>query len=172
MKKMNSLTLNGTTYNRFAGDVESVNGQTGAVVLNAEDVGALPDTTQIPAVPAALPNPNKLTFTGAVSAEYDGSAAVSVEIPDASDIELDTTLSVKGKAADAKAVGDAVGILGNLSTNNKFNLVAAINELYEMIKSGGGGSATSDEITLVDGVLTIVSLANEPTQSGGVLTIT
>lgn len=82
MKKMNSLTLNGTTYDRFAGDVESVNGQTGNVVLNAEDVGALPDTTQIPAVPAALPNPYKLTFTGAVEAEYDGSAAVSVEIPE------------------------------------------------------------------------------------------
>lgn len=64
------------------GAVSSVNGQTGTVVLNAEDVGALPDTTQIPAVPAALPNPNKLTFTGAVSAEYDGSAAVSVEIPE------------------------------------------------------------------------------------------
>lgn len=64
------------------GAVSSVNGQTGTVVLNAEDVGALPDTTQIPAVPAALPNPNKLTFTGAVSAEYDGSEAVSVEIPE------------------------------------------------------------------------------------------
>lgn len=29
----------------------------------------------------AVPNPHKLTFTGAVSAAYDGSAAVSVEIP-------------------------------------------------------------------------------------------
>lgn len=29
----------------------------------------------------ALPNPHKLTLTGAVEAEYDGSAAVSVEIP-------------------------------------------------------------------------------------------
>lgn len=63
------------------GAVTSVNGQTGAVVLTASDVGALPDTTPIPVVPAALPNPNKLTFIGAVSAEYDGSAAVSVEIP-------------------------------------------------------------------------------------------
>lgn len=35
----------------------------------------------IPAIPAALPNPQKLTFTGAVEAEYDGSEAVSVEIP-------------------------------------------------------------------------------------------
>lgn len=35
----------------------------------------------IPTVPSALPNPNALTFTGAVTAEYDGSAPVSVEIP-------------------------------------------------------------------------------------------
>ena len=69
------------------GSVSSVNGQTGTVVLNAEDVGALPDTTQIPAVPPALPNPNKLTFTGAVSAEYDGSAAVSVEIPEGGGVD-------------------------------------------------------------------------------------
>lgn len=32
-------------------------------------------------LPDALPNPNALTFTGAVSATYDGSEAVSVEIP-------------------------------------------------------------------------------------------
>lgn len=32
-------------------------------------------------MPTALPNPNALTFTGAVNATYDGSAAVSVEIP-------------------------------------------------------------------------------------------
>ena len=35
----------------------------------------------IPTVPESLKNPNKLTFTGAVTAEYDGSAEVSVEIP-------------------------------------------------------------------------------------------
>lgn len=32
-------------------------------------------------LPSALPNPQKLTFTGAVSASYDGSEAVSVTIP-------------------------------------------------------------------------------------------
>ena len=36
---------------------------------------------QLPQVPGALPNPNKLRFTGAVNAEYDGTEAVSVEIP-------------------------------------------------------------------------------------------
>ena len=35
-------------------------------------------------IPTTLPNPNALTFTGAVNASYDGSSEVSVEIPDAS----------------------------------------------------------------------------------------
>ena len=107
--------------------VQSVNSKTGDVVLDASDVGALPDSTVIPSlegyatetwvqgrgyltsetdptVPSwakqaskptytasevgalpdsttKLPNPQKLTFTGAVSAEYDGSSAVSVNIP-------------------------------------------------------------------------------------------
>ena len=33
-------------------------------------------------IPTALPNPNALTFTGAVSASYDGSKPMTVEIPD------------------------------------------------------------------------------------------
>ena len=33
-------------------------------------------------IPPKLPNPNKLTFTGAVSGEYDGSAPLSIEIPE------------------------------------------------------------------------------------------
>lgn len=35
-------------------------------------------------IPKQLPNPQKLTFTGAVTAEYDGSGAVTVTIPDGS----------------------------------------------------------------------------------------
>lgn len=49
--------------------VTSVNGQTGAVELD------------IPEVPGTLPNPEKLTFEGAVSATYDGYSPVVVNIP-------------------------------------------------------------------------------------------
>lgn len=34
-------------------------------------------------IPSALPNPNALTFTGAVTGTYDGSAPLSVKIPSA-----------------------------------------------------------------------------------------
>lgn len=47
----------------------------------AKDVGALPKDTEIPTVPEKLPNPNPLTFTGAVTGSYDGSEAVNIDIP-------------------------------------------------------------------------------------------
>ena len=36
---------------------------------------------EIPTVPEKLPNPNPLTFTGAVTGSYDGSEAVNIDIP-------------------------------------------------------------------------------------------
>ena len=62
-----------------------------------------------------LPNQNPLTFTGAVTGSYDGSKALTVEIPSGggSTVELDTTLSEAGKAADAAAVGDRFGALSD-----------------------------------------------------------
>lgn len=50
----------------------------------------------IPTVPGALPNPHKLTFTGAVTAEYDGSGAVAVTIPEASGGSSGTARVEKG----------------------------------------------------------------------------
>ena len=47
---------------------------------NYNDLENKPD---IPTVPDALPNPHALTFSGAITAEYDGSGAVMVTIPDA-----------------------------------------------------------------------------------------
>lgn len=40
-------------------------------------------------VPEKLPNPQKLTFAGAVTAEYDGSGAVTVTIPDSRTIRIE-----------------------------------------------------------------------------------
>lgn len=81
------------------GLVNSVNGMTGEVTLTAADVGAIANvngsvknnniadgavTTEKMAsgvIPTKLPNPQKLTFSGAVTGEYDGSQAVNIEIP-------------------------------------------------------------------------------------------
>ena len=82
--------------------VTSVNTKIGAVTLSATDVSAIPSTLTGTAgqvltktadgqewkdvdIPNALPNPNALTFTGAVTGSYDGSAPLSVEIPSGGD---------------------------------------------------------------------------------------
>ena len=55
---------------------------------------------------------HSLTFTGAVTGSYDGSAPLTVDIP-----AIDATLAVEGKAADAKAVGDALSSLSEEIAN-------------------------------------------------------
>ena len=42
----------------------------------------------IQSIPSAIKNPNSLTFTGAVSASYDGSAAITINIPTGNDKTL------------------------------------------------------------------------------------
>ena len=63
-------------------------------------------------IPSSLPNPNALTFTGAVTGSYDGSAPMSVEIPSGggsgSDISLGLTGATVGQIAKITAV-DASG---------------------------------------------------------------
>ena len=49
-------------------------------------------------IPKKLPNPHKLTFAGAVTAEYDGSGAVTVTIPEASGGSSGTVRVEKGSA--------------------------------------------------------------------------
>ena len=47
-------------------------------------------------IPSALPNPNALTFTGAVTGSYDGSAAVTVNIPSAvTDAHINSLIDAK-----------------------------------------------------------------------------
>ena len=94
-----TITLGNQTITPLtSAPVTSVNSKTGAVTLSATDVSAIPSTLTGTAgqvltktsdgqewkdvdIPTALPNPNALTFTGAVSGSYDGSAPLSVEIP-------------------------------------------------------------------------------------------
>lgn len=52
-----------------------------AAVAKSGSYNDLTNKPTIPTVPTTLPNPNKLILSGAVTAEYDGSAEVSVEIP-------------------------------------------------------------------------------------------
>lgn len=76
-----ALTINGTKYDGSAPVTIDI---AGGEVTDEQIAAAVEEyLTENPAdVPSTLPNPNALTFTGAVEATYDGSEAVSVEIPE------------------------------------------------------------------------------------------
>lgn len=64
------------------GAVESVNGKTGAVVLTASDVGALPDTTDIPTVNDAILTVQKNgTSVGTFSANASTNKSINITVP-------------------------------------------------------------------------------------------
>lgn len=73
------------------------------------DVSGFATKEEIPVIPEALPNPNALTFTGAVNATYDGSTAVSVEIPSggSTDISLGITSAAIGQMIKVKAIDES-----------------------------------------------------------------
>lgn len=66
----------------------------------------LAEKEDIPDIPTALPNPNALTFTGAVTGSYDGTSPMTAEIP-----AVDSTLTQSGQAADASVVGNRLSVL-------------------------------------------------------------
>lgn len=73
-----------TLASKTAGASDISLGLTGASVgdiIKVKQVDADGKPTEWEAVTAKLANPNALTFTGAVTGSYDGSAPVSVEIP-------------------------------------------------------------------------------------------
>lgn len=101
--KTSQLTNDANYITAAQAPVQSVNNKTGAVTLSAADVSAIPSTLtgttgQVLTktadgqewkdvdIPTALPNPNALTFTGATTGTYDGSAPLEVEIPTVDDV--------------------------------------------------------------------------------------
>lgn len=60
------------------------------------------------AIPKTLPNPHKLTFTGAVTGEYDGSSEMTVDIPQGGDNSLGITTAAVGQIIKVKSV-DSTG---------------------------------------------------------------
>lgn len=89
-------------------------------------------------IPATLPNPNALTFTGAVNATYDGSAPLSVEIPSGGGgvsipLLYDLTTSEEVEWIDT---GDNVFLVKNFLFVELVSVATATNE------SDGSGSAS------------------------------
>ena len=101
-------------YIATKGLVNSVNGMKGDVTLTASDVGAIPNVNGSVknnniadgavtkekiadgVIPEKLPNPKKLTFSGAATGEYDGSEALNIDIPTGGGTGGGTVDSVNG----------------------------------------------------------------------------
>lgn len=123
-----------------------------------------------PTIPTSLPNPNALTFTGAVSGTYDGSAAKTINIPDGSSVTVDSALSgfsenpvqnktvyyaLLGRASidHTHAYGDITGkptiptVPSSLPNPHKLTFTGAVTGEYDgsaaktiNIPEGGGGA--------------------------------
>lgn len=61
--------------------IEVIEGKEAGWDAKSDFSGSYNDLTDKPTIPTALPNPNALTFTGAVTGSYDGSAQMTVNIP-------------------------------------------------------------------------------------------
>lgn len=77
--------------------------------LSAAQGKALKTLIDAIVIPEKLPNPNALTFTGAVTGSYDGSAAFTVNVPSGgsgTDVSLGVTGATVGQIAKITAVDD------------------------------------------------------------------
>lgn len=75
-----SWSNNGNLENPPDFDFAAISGSFNETDPTVPDWAKQPEPPKVK-IPDTLPNPNKLTFSGAVSAEYDGSKAVEVVIP-------------------------------------------------------------------------------------------
>lgn len=89
---------------------DGTNASVATLIIEITSSGVVNDISAQVDIPTTLPNPNALTFTGAVNATYDGSTAVSVEIPSGgTDISLGLASAAVGQIPKIKAV-DSNGV--------------------------------------------------------------
>ena len=140
----------------------------------ADEVGALPDDTEIPSktsdlendsgfitnsdIPEKLPNPQKIIFTGAVTAEYDGSSQQTINIPTGggtgggttdynnlsnlpqiNDVTLKGNKTLDDIGAQSKIIFDA-SKNGVRTENNGLQNSQSLQSLIDTVSGNGGGS--------------------------------
>lgn len=76
----------------------------------SEFSGNYNDLTNKPAIPTELPNPKALTFTGGVAGTYDGSTAVTIDIPEEMELSAATEIKLGGVKAAPKIPNDTVAV--------------------------------------------------------------
>lgn len=88
-------------------------------------------------IPDKLPNPQKLTFSGAVTAEYDGLGAVTVTIPEGSG----------GTGLSTEAI-DKLEEVGNYLVYTTADGGSKWTELIDILRNGSSGGGSGETVTL------------------------
>jgi hypothetical protein len=155
-----------------SGSVSSVNGKTGAVVLNAEDVGALPNNTVIPTKTSELTNDsNFITSSQAPVQSVNGqTGTVNIDVPTkTSDLTNDSNFItasqapvqfVNGQTGTVVLDAEDVGALSNTTV-----IPTKTSEL-----TNDSGFVTSSGVTRVD-LNTPAEPFSLPINSAGVTTL-
>lgn len=159
MEEMKSLTLNGKKYDSFPDQTarEDLNKKIpipagGAVVGQYLRVAAVDDSGNITAVETVTID-YELSETSENPVQNKVVAAAINQLS-AENVELDATLTQGGKAADAKAVGDAISNL-QLSGGGSLNIRdIEENEIFTITGSDSGGSGDDDSGTTTGAVAT------------------
>ena len=128
-----------------------------AAVAKSGSYTDLTNKPTIPTVPTTLPNPNKLILSGAVTAEYDGSAEVSVEIPAGGGYNL--------PVASATQLG---GVMPAAKTDEMTQAVGvdAEGKLFTAAGAGGGETLTAENTLLAGCVIPSGTAQWTNTQTG------
>lgn len=126
------------------------------------------DVTAMTEIPTALPNPAALTFTGAVTGTYDGSAAKTINIPSVpSALKNPNALTINGTAYDGSEAKDFTATINAmiaaklptaLPNPQKLKFIGAAAGEYDgseelTIEIPAGGSSVETETVLSDNLL-------------------
>lgn len=113
--------------------VAAIEGKGSAWDAKSDFSGSYNDLTDKPAIPTALPNPNAITFTGAVAGSYDGSEAVTINIPE-------------GSAGNMKKLTFTGAVTGEYdgTTDVSVDIPIATSSTAGVIKVGNGLSISAD----------------------------
>lgn len=149
-------TANGTAWQtpQAGGAVDSVNGQTGTVVLDAQDVGALPDTTTAADLGAYVKPSGGIPKTDLASA-----VQTSLNLADTA-LQSAPVTSVNTKTGAVTLNASDVGALPSSTT-----FVSSFN--------GSSGAVTyTAPVTSVNGATGAVVIANATTSAAGLMSAT
>ena len=122
-----------------------------AKVAKSGSYDDLTNKPTIPTVPSALPNPNALTFTGAVTGSYDGSAPMSVEIPSGGGGSSGGSGKAKSQILIDQEITELTASLSVTLEHDFHNLTAIINcgSAGAALTADSGGAADASSICLL-----------------------